>query len=143
MDARKRIALVHVAKAKLKMSDEDYRKALADYADVCSAAELSDEGFDRLMAYFRSLGFVSDARRTRVADKPQRGTASQAQIDLIVALWTEVTNDPSVRKLEAWIENHHGISALRFVTGAKAQKIIGSLQLWKRRLREGKRRDAS
>ncbi|MDP3908712.1 regulatory protein GemA [Novosphingobium sp.] len=136
MDARKRIALVHIAKAKLQMSDEEYRKALADYADVCSAAQLTDAGFDRLMAYFRSLGFVSDARRTQVTDKPQRGTASQAQIDMIVALWVEVTDGTSIRQLEAWIERHHGISALRFVTGAKAQKIIGSLQLWKRRLRE-------
>ena len=128
----KRLALIRVAKAKLGMSDEEYRTALSEAADVASAADLTDEGFDRLMAYFRSRGFVSDARRVLVTG----AGASQAQADVIVALWREVSPDPAIRQLEAWMERHHAISALRSMSAAKARKIIGALKMWKARIAE-------
>lgn len=137
---RKKSALVHLAKSRLGMTDQEYREVLAEYADAASASDLTDEGFDRLMAYFRTRGFVSDARRTMVSNRTDRGLASQAQVDLIVALWREVAPDPSIRKLEQWIERFHGVSALRFLTAAKVAKVIASLRSWKRRADEGPRR---
>lgn len=130
---QKRITLVHLAKSRLGLSDDEYRGALEAHGGVSTARDLTPAGFDRLMAHFRTCGFVSDARRALVANRPERGTSSQAQIDLITALWREVSTEPSIRKLEAWMERQHGISALRFVNAAKARKIIGALRLWKRR----------
>lgn len=131
---RKQLQLVQVARRKLGLTDDEYRDILANVAGVQSATELTNESLDRLMAHFRKLGFVSDARRAIVSGNTSRGMASQAQIDLIINLWREVATEKSVRDLEAWIKKQFKAEALRFLTAAKARKAVGALRLWKQRL---------
>jgi hypothetical protein len=64
--------------------------------------DLADEGFDRLVAFFRTKGFVSDARRPMVTNRPERETASQAQVDMIVGRWRELSTDGSMIRFERW-----------------------------------------
>ena len=49
--------ILHVAKAKLKLSDEAYRSALVHIAQVTSATDLNQQGFEALMGYFEWCGF--------------------------------------------------------------------------------------
>ena len=56
---RKKIALVHVAKAKLGLDDEEYRDMLINVCNVHSAKDLTETSFNRLMRYLEAVGFKS------------------------------------------------------------------------------------
>ncbi len=49
---KKKLAIVHIVKKELGMSDEDYRCILERIAGVRSAKDLDEAGFRRLMRFF-------------------------------------------------------------------------------------------
>jgi len=49
---RKKLAVIHIVKKELGLSDEEYRAILEKHAGVRSAKDLDDRGFRRLMHYF-------------------------------------------------------------------------------------------
>ena len=49
---RKKLALVHIVKKELKLSDPDYRCILRRIAGVASAKDLDEAGFRKLMRFF-------------------------------------------------------------------------------------------
>jgi len=49
---RKKLALIHIIKKELRLSDNEYRDILKEAAGVGSAKELNEEKFHRLMNYF-------------------------------------------------------------------------------------------
>lgn len=60
----KLLALVHIAKKEIPLSDDDYRNLLASWG-VRSSADLSIPELEKLVKYFESLGFkkkVTDPR---------------------------------------------------------------------------------
>ena len=64
--SNKHKAVIHVAKAKTGMSDDDYRAMLSRFG-VESSADLTTAQFDQVMAHFETLGFRSVARaKTRI-----------------------------------------------------------------------------
>jgi hypothetical protein len=54
---RKKKALVHIAKEKLRLDEESYRQILRGVAGVGSASELTREGFEKVMDRFQEMGF--------------------------------------------------------------------------------------
>jgi hypothetical protein len=60
---KKQIALIHVAKAKLRLDDLDYRDALRNICGVESSIDLTLIKFERLMRFFKSVGFQSTNHR--------------------------------------------------------------------------------
>ena len=54
---RKRLAIVHIVKKELKLSDKEYRNILQQAAGVSSAKDLDDEKFKKLMKYFVRSGY--------------------------------------------------------------------------------------
>ena len=48
----KKLAVIHIVKRELGLSDDDYRDILQREAGVRSAKDLDDKGFRRLMRYF-------------------------------------------------------------------------------------------
>jgi hypothetical protein len=54
---RKKKALVHIAKENLHLDEESYRQILKGVAGVGSAAELTREGFEKVMKRFQDMGF--------------------------------------------------------------------------------------
>ena len=54
---RKRTALIHIAKSDLRLDDFSYRQILKAVAGVESAAELTREGFEKVMKRFQEMGF--------------------------------------------------------------------------------------
>ena len=54
---QKKKALVHIAKSNLQLDDSSYRQILKAVAGVESAAELTKEGFERVMKRFQEMGF--------------------------------------------------------------------------------------
>ncbi len=124
----KQIRLIQVAKRELKLEDEDYRTILARYGNVASAADLDAQGFDYVMRYFTALGFRSTWTKRTFGNRA--GMATPAQVDLIRSLWRQFsgTDDPGDSGLNAWLDKHHHITALRFVGAEKASKVIYALK---------------
>lgn len=67
---RKKLALIHIVKKELRLSDEEYRRILFSAAGVHSAAELDDEKFRRLMNHVvRSQGYRVNAHGMTLKQK--------------------------------------------------------------------------
>jgi hypothetical protein len=56
----KLLALVHIAKKEIPLSDDEYRDVIA-YWDVKSSADMSNPELEELVKYFESLGFRKKA----------------------------------------------------------------------------------
>lgn len=84
---RNKISVLHVAKSQLELDDQEYQDILKRYAGVTSSADpdMTSEGFNRVMACFKGLGFISKA------DLRVRGGATQSQVYAIKKLWEEIT----------------------------------------------------
>ena len=122
----KKIGLLHVAKKQLALEDADYRAVLLRMAGVESAADLTDAGFDLVMYEFARLGFKSTGSARSYGERP--GFASGAQVAMVRRLWREYHGSDDDAALNAWLNRFHHISALRFVTSEKVQKIIPALK---------------
>ena len=127
----KQIRILHVAKAKLKLSDEAYRSALVHIAQVTSATDLDQQGFEALMGYFEWRGF-KPLQKTGPNYGQRPGMASFAQIELIRALWCEwsgqVFGGSDETGLNTWIKRMFKVDSLRFLTVAQAPKVITALK---------------
>lgn len=128
--------LLQVARARLSLSEDQYRAILKDHGDARSARDLDAQGFERVLDQFRRLGFATDRRKAGFGDR--FGMATDAQVRLIRDLWAEVSGGLPEVRLNSWLE-HFGVSALRFTTKDQAAKIIAALRAWK--AREGTRRE--
>ena len=49
---RKKLAVIHIVKKELGLSDMEYRKILKEISGVETAKELNEDGFKKLMRYF-------------------------------------------------------------------------------------------
>lgn len=131
---RKQLALIHVARGKLKLPDDIYRTALAQVAGVTSSADLDQDGFTAMMGLFEYMGF-----RPTVAQGAnfgaRQGMASFAQIELIRALWSEYTRGvyDGEAQLNKWLKRCFKVSSLRFLTDTVARKAITALKAMKTR----------
>ena len=126
--------IIHVAKAKLGLSDDDYRAALVRIAGVTSSNELDREGFEAVMGYFDYCGFRPlESGAPRYGNRP--GMATFAQIELIRELWRELhcTTACDDSALCGWMRKYHKIDSLRFLTMDGARKVITALKAWKTR----------
>ncbi|MBL1267629.1 MAG: regulatory protein GemA [Halomonas sp.] len=74
MISKGKLAQIHIAKAQLGLSDEDYRAILARTAGVSSAKELTNKTVGGVMYEFRRLGFEPKPAKKagRKAPRPPR-----------------------------------------------------------------------
>lgn len=127
----KQIALVHVAKKQLQLTDGQYRAVLRQEAGVESSRELDVEGFERVMQYMAALGFRSSFTRTFYGHRP--GMATPRQVGLIRELWQEYTDGKGTEaSLAKWLDRTFHVSALRFLPKEAAPKAIGALRTMKK-----------
>lgn len=133
-----KIALLHVAKRQLQLTDGGYRAVLRATAGVSSAKELDEAGFEAVLAYFAGLGFQSKRGQRRIG--PRLGMATDNQIEYLRGMWAEYTGRDDERSLNRWLENRFGVTALRFLDEETVGKaIVGLKRMLGRRATE--RRD--
>ncbi|MGB3313023.1 MAG: regulatory protein GemA [Albidovulum sp.] len=128
------VKLLHVAKGKLGIGDDDYRRALAHLARVTTSKDLDREGFETMMGFFEWMGFKPlGGRGPSYGQRP--GMASFAQIELIRALWSEYTDGvyEGEDQLNKWLERCFKVSSLRFLKADAAPKVITALKSMKAR----------
>lgn len=130
--SKRQIALLHVAKSRVGLSDKHYRCALVEVAGVTSSTELDAHGFDAMMGLFEWMGFKPLAPRGE--DYGARtGMASFAQIQLIRTIWAEYSSGAQEDALNKWLERSFKVSSLRFLSAAVAPKVITALKAMKAR----------
>lgn len=123
----KKIALLHVARKELALSEDDYRAILLRQGGCKSSADLDEIGFERTMSHMNALGFRSDWMEHFFGYR--QGMASPAQIAKMRELWTAYHGpDDSEAGLNAWLTKYHKVSALRFVTAKKTTAVMAGLR---------------
>lgn len=124
--ASNKLAVIHVAKARLGLDDDSYRLLLARVAGVTSSRDLDGPGFDAVMRELQAAGFTSDFTRENLGRRA--GMASPGQIAKIRSLWSDYTDGAGTEaSLDKWLERIFKVSSLRFVTADTAPKVIGAL----------------
>ena len=58
----KKLAVIHIVKKELAVSDQEYRDTMEKVAGVRSAKDLDEAGFQRLMRYFARSGHYRASR---------------------------------------------------------------------------------
>lgn len=123
---RQCIAQIHVAKAKLGMTEDDYRALLRDYAGVESSKALDDDGFELVMFRFHELGFESAWLKRHYGYRA--GMVTPRQVALMRKLWAKYTRGQgSNAQLDRWLERTFKVSSQRFLTRELAGKAIAAL----------------
>ena len=82
---RKKIALVHIAKAKTGMTEEEYRDLLGSL-NAASSKDLTPKTFKQIMKRFKALGFVSRSRQAqrRVQNLPPEKQTIMKKLEAIL-----------------------------------------------------------
>jgi len=141
---QKKKALIHIAKSNLHLDDASYRQILKGVAGVESAAELTREGFGRVMKRFQQMGFkgllpspyhpAPKGRLIPIQSPQGLESITQSQQDFIAYLLENLT----------WDERHYHAFSLRIIknpvplTKRDGQKIIiGLMAILRKRSRKG------
>ena len=115
-------ALLHIAKAQLRLSDEVYRDILKTHGGAESSKYLDEIGMERVMTFFQSLGF--QVKQTRPSNFPL--LASEPQIKLIYHLMADLKWVP--RRLYGFILKMTGKTHPEGLTKKQASNVIEGLK---------------
>lgn len=125
-----RLALVHVARRELALTDEEYRAILMEEAGVGSASLLRPEGVDAVMRRFKAMGFVQIARPKAKRRRDPLGLdpstpPTDAQQDKLRGLWVALgLTDPTRQQAICKRQTGHPWPQ----TWAEASKLIDTLR---------------
>ena len=138
------IGAIHVLKAKLRLSDDDYRALLKGLTLKTSSKDMSpaeqQKVRDHMQALAERAGVVQPTRRrpmpaSRFAKSKADATPKERKV---WALWHQLhrdglVHDTSPAALNAWVERTVHVSALRFCNGAQLDTLIEALKAWQQR----------
>ncbi|MGH6753458.1 regulatory protein GemA [Hypericibacter sp.] len=134
--SKAKIGLIHVAKAKLGLGDDDYRAILRQVAGVESSTALDEAGFDLVMLHFEKLGFKSDWGQRNFGHRA--GMATPNQVALIRHLWSDYTaGEGTDASLGKWLDRRFKVSSVRFLDADAARKAIAGLRNMTQRRKAG------
>lgn len=127
---RKKIALIHVAKKQLGLSDDEYRLALGSVG-VESSKDLFSSQFNRLMQHFERAGFVSKGAKARRGEKSSARTSKQAMQRKIRAIMADLGLTDSY--VDAMARKMFKIDCWIWATTDQTHKIVAALTYYQRR----------
>lgn len=131
------LAAIHIAKARLGMSDDEYRDIMATVcAGIRSAAQLDITGRKRLLAHLQKCIDESSPRPAKPIRKPL--TPVQRKI---WALWMELADarlvdTRSMAAITAWVQRQTSVERLEWLTLQQEDLVILSLKQWLKRRQE-------
>ena len=138
------IGAIHVLKAKLRLSDDDYRALLKGLTLKTSSKDMSPAEQQKVRDHMQGLaeraGVVQPTRRrpmpaARFAKSKADATPKERKV---WALWHQlgrdgVVRDTSPQALNKWVERQVGVSAMVFASGAQLDTLIEALKAWQQR----------
>lgn len=121
----KQMAMIHVAKKQLALSDESYRAILMRVTGRASSKDCTPAELETLVAEFKRLGWTSKARPNAYSDRPY--------VRKVYALWKEAgvvgaVQNASKPALRAFTERQTGKEAVEFLTPAEANSVSEALK---------------
>lgn len=127
MLTRNKIAIIHVAKVEIGLSDEEYRSILNSNFKVKSSKELTNFQFEKLMIIFKKLGF-------RQIDKITIKQKYRIEEYIKKLKWDEA-------RLKGFIKRQIGIEKnVENLRKEEASKVITGLKKLERRLSENEKK---
>lgn len=124
MIGQKKIALIHVAKNQVGMSDAEYRALLAGFG-ASSSKEIKSAQFDAVMRQFRSLGFVPRRNYRKPAESKKRLQAKvMAQITAL-----GITN----AYVDAMARRMFGRDSWRWLNADELHRLVAALSIHQKR----------
>ncbi len=120
--SKKQIAAIHVLKAKLKLSDENYRAILSGYG-VESSKDLNEKDAKDLI---KRLNAVANKDNREFRYIPDRATPRQ--IRKIKALWQNYSRAKTEESLNKFVKRTTGIDRLEWLRVDDATKVILGIQ---------------
>jgi len=134
--------MLHIAKVKLGLSDEDYRNILRSCGEVKSAKELDRLGFNSVLSVFKELGFTPSRRGGRKYaefDKPEKRSRRGGELRMIEALWADIYDKPDappavrLADLRKFIKREHGVDHITFLNAEQRWQCIEALKAMRER----------
>jgi hypothetical protein len=162
--SRGQIAVLHVAKKALCLSDDEYRGALLAHGDADSAKSLDYKGFRAVMMHFERCGFKqlskqSHKQSTAYPVRPESvegrpygrpGMATDKELRKIYASWWALGGSyyergQELRSLRGFLRKRFRVDHENFLSSRQAWQVIegikgigGRLKVEGGRLKEGK-----
>lgn len=138
------IAAIHVLKAKLALSDEDYRALLVQLTGKASSKDMDQAQRRQVREHLQRLaeaaGLAQPTRRRPLTGEQfaRAKAAASPRERKVWALWHQLHRDgvvanPSRTALDAWVERTVQVSSLRFCTAAQLDTLIEALKAWQSR----------
>ncbi|MDO5623796.1 MAG: regulatory protein GemA [Pseudomonadota bacterium] len=135
------IAAIHVLKAKLRLSDEDYRALLIARTGKASSKAMTEPERARVREHMQRLAETLDlapARPVRADQQPKYKQAARPLERKVWALWDALgragkLSQPGPAGLQAWVKRQVGPDHVRFCSDAQLHTLIESLKLWQGR----------
>lgn len=121
-------SLLYVAKARLRLSDEDFLAILERWGGVSRTRDLNNRGFDAVLVRLHQLGFTSSSRQKTFSAANRMGMASPGQVNKIRDLWHSAVDDPTDRTLDLFLARRFNVAALRFLDSGRAPRVITALK---------------
>jgi len=115
------IRLIHVAKQKVGLTEEEYRALLEGISGKTSSTELTITELEAVLKAFKRLGFQV---KKMAATPDEVGRATADQIDYIKGLWELSARVKTEAALNAFIKRITGVPYLRWLDKQAAQKVI-------------------
>jgi hypothetical protein len=116
-------AILHIAKAQLGLSEEQYREILKAQGGAESSVHLDDFGFDKVMRFLAQLGFKKKRATRRVAPTD---FANDGQRKVLYHLMEDLGWWPA--RLLGFIRKMTGKEKAEELSGKEAQRVIEGLK---------------
>lgn len=142
------IKIIHVAKRRLNLRDEDYQALLMGATGKESCKEMTIKQLEAAYQALRNVGFKKTGKRTLTSVTPkERRPAPRVSVgEKIIAVWVTMgkhgfINDTSRHALDAYIakmtkgENGGiGVASLAWLDDKLAAKVLECLKRWHMRV---------
>ena len=133
------IAAIHVLKAKLRLTDEDYRALLKHLTGKGSSKDCTAAQQRQVRGHLQGLaeaaGVASPQRRAGFEARYQAASPRERKV---WAIWLDMArrglvHNKSAQALDAFVQRQTGVSALRWCSAAQLDAVIEALKLWQKR----------
>ena len=121
----KLIQLIHIGKANMGLSDDDYRAVLEGVTGKQSCKDMTERQLTAVLRFMRRNGFEQQPNRVKPIE---RGRATLEQLEYIKGMWAVCARNKNDEALLAFVNRIAGVKALRFLTVETAQKVILALR---------------
>jgi len=123
---KKLIQLIHVAKGKLALSDDEYRAILMGASGKDSCSDMTILELEKAMKAIRRAGFRVNKRLP--LRKEEIGLATKEQLLYIKGMWELAATYKTEKALDAFIRRVAKVDSIRFLDVYAAQKTILALR---------------